>query len=183
MSNSTTTGHPTASVSGEADVGTSTSIWNQAQVRENVRIGDDCIVGKDLYIDFGAEIGDSVQIQDGTPSHDGATIESGAFIGPRAINLLRTLKANDDWELPTVWTCYGALIGAGVVLLANVAIGWFSLVAVAAVVTHDVPDHASGYGQPCPPGRLSVKACYQADRREMEPVPLVRRAMVCMLSK
>jgi UDP-2-acetamido-3-amino-2,3-dideoxy-glucuronate N-acetyltransferase len=150
--------HPTASVSADAHIGPGTRVWNQAQVRESASIGRDCIVGKDVYIDFSVEIGDNVKIQNGALIYHGATIESGVFIGPgviftndkkpRAINPDGTLKGNEDWVVGKIRVCYGASIGAGAVILPDVTIGRFALVAAGAVVTHDVPDHALAIGNP-----------------------------------
>ena len=52
--------HPTAEVSPEAVIGPGTSIWNQAQVREDAHIGGGCIIGKNVYVDAGVVIGDRV---------------------------------------------------------------------------------------------------------------------------
>jgi acetyltransferase-like isoleucine patch superfamily enzyme len=150
--------HPTANVSKDATIGAGTRIWNQAQVRENVYIGSDCIIGKDVYIDFSVEIGDNVKIQNGSLIYHGITIESGVFVGPgviftndkrpRAINPDGTLKGNDDWDVGVTRVCYGASIGAGAIILPNVTIGSFALVAAGAVVTRDVPPHALVVGNP-----------------------------------
>ena len=154
----TVTIHPTANVSADASIGAGTRVWNQAQVRENAHIGRDCIIGKDVYIDFSVEIGDNVKIQNGVLIYHGVTLESGVFIGPgviftndkkpRAINPDGTLKGNDDWEVGPILVRYGASIGAGAVILPNVTIGRFALVAAGALVTRDVPDHALVLGSP-----------------------------------
>lgn len=150
--------HPTASVSNETEIGEGTRVWNQAQIRENTRIGKNCIIGKDVYIDFDVEIGDNVKIQNGALLYHGVILESGVFVGPgviftndkrpRAINPDGSLKGNDDWEVGQSRICYGSSIGAGAVILPNVTIGSFALVAAGAVVTRDVPDHALVVGNP-----------------------------------
>ncbi len=150
--------HPTANVSKDVNIGDGTRIWNQAQVREKVSIGRNCIIGKDVYIDFSVEIGDDVKIQNGALIYHGITIESGVFVGPgaiftndkrpRAINPDGSLKGNDDWEVGLTRIRYGASIGAGAVILPNVTIGSFALVAAGAVVTRNVPDHALVVGNP-----------------------------------
>lgn len=150
--------HPTAQVSTQAVLGRGTRIWNNSQVRENVRIGEDCILGKDVYIDFDVVIGDCVKIQNGVFVYHGTTIESGVFIGPgviftndkrpRAINPDGSLKGNEDWEVGRIHVGYGASIGAGAIILPEVTIGRFALVAAGAVVTRDVPDFALVLGNP-----------------------------------
>jgi acetyltransferase-like isoleucine patch superfamily enzyme len=150
--------HPTAVVSEKASVGAGTRIWNQAQVREDVRIGQNCIIGKDVYVDFSVEIGDNVKIQNGALVYHGTTIETGVFVGPgaiftndkrpRAINPDGSLKGNDDWEVGPTRVCYGASIGAGAIILPGVTIGSFALIGAGAVVTRDVHAHALIVGNP-----------------------------------
>jgi acetyltransferase-like isoleucine patch superfamily enzyme len=150
--------HPTASVSDRAIIGEGTMIWNHSQVREDVRIGKECILGKDVYIDFSVVIGDRVKIQNGVYVYHGVTIESGVFLGPgviftndkrpRAVNPDGTLKGNDDWVVGKTLVCYGASIGAGAIILPDVTIGRFALVAAGAVVTRDVPDYGLVVGNP-----------------------------------
>lgn len=150
--------HPTAQVSAQAVLGCGTRIWNNSQVRENARIGKECNVGKDVYVDFDVVIGDRVKIQNGVFVYHGTTIESDVFIGPgviftndkrpRAINPDGTVKGNEDWEVGRIRVCYGASIGAGAIVLPEVTIGRFALVAAGAVVTRDVPDFALVLGNP-----------------------------------
>lgn len=165
--------HPTAEVSDRAVIGQGTSIWNQAQVRENTCIGSDCIIGKDVYIDFGVQIGDCVKIQNGAQIYHGVSIESGVFIGPgaiftndkfpRAVNPDGTLKGNDDWDVGLIHVGYGASIGAGAIILPDVTIGSFALVGSGAVVTRDVPAQGLVMGNPA---RLAGYACKCARRLE-----------------
>ena len=150
--------HQTAEVSPRARVGTNTRIWNYTQVREGVEIGQNCIIGKNVYIDFDVAIGDNVKIQNNALIYHGATIEDGVFIGPqacltndripRAITPDGQLKSTDDWIVGPIIVRYGASIGAGAIILPNVTVGRFAMVAAAAVVTHDVPDHGLVIGSP-----------------------------------
>ncbi len=150
--------HSTAEVSPKAHIGEGTRIWHQAQVREGVVIGDNCIVGKAVYIDFDVKVGSNVKIQNGAMLYHGLTVEDGVFIGPqacmtndvypRAITPEGQLKVNDDWEVGPILICYGASIGARSVILPNVTIGRWALVAAGAVVTRSVPDHGLAVGVP-----------------------------------
>ncbi len=150
--------HPTAEVSPQAEIGEGTSIWNYCQVREGVRIGEQCILGKNVYVDFGVPIGNRVKIQNNCSVYHGATLEDGVFLGPhvvltndlypRAINPDGTLKGNDDWEVGPIRICYGAALGAGAIVLPGVTVGRFALVGTGAVVTRDVPPHGLVVGTP-----------------------------------
>ena len=160
-----------AEVSPEAEVGTGTSIWHSAQVREDARIGQECIIGKNVYIDFGVIIGDRVKIQNNALVYHGATIEDGVFIGPaacltndrlpRAVTPDGALKSDDDWMVGPIMVREGAAIGARAVILPNVTIGEWAMVAAAAVVTRDVPAHGIVAGVPA---RLVGYVCRCGER-------------------
>ena len=49
---------------------------NQAQVRENARIGSGCVVGKNVYVDIDVVVGDNVKIQNNVSLYHGVTVET-----------------------------------------------------------------------------------------------------------
>jgi acetyltransferase-like isoleucine patch superfamily enzyme len=150
--------HPSAEVSARATLGPGCRIWNNVHIREGSTLGRNCIVGKDAYIDFDVSIGDNCKIQNAALVYHGATIEDGVFIGPRACltndELPRAitpdgrLKGADDWEVGRIRIRHGAAIGAGAIILPNVTVGQWAMVAAGAVVTRDVPDHGLVVGVP-----------------------------------
>lgn len=150
--------HPSADVSPRAQIGSGTRVWNLVQIREDAVIGQNCIIGKDAYVDFSVHIGDNVKIQNGSLVYHGVTLEDGVFVGPqvcltndknpRSITPDGQLKGNDDWVVGPILVKYGASLGACSVILPNVTIGRFALVAAGAVVTHDVPDYGLVIGNP-----------------------------------
>lgn len=160
--------HPTAEVSADADIGTGTSIWNQAQVRERARIGSGCVIGKNVYVDRDVVIGDRVKIQNNVSVFHGVTVEDGVFIGPhvcftndrlpRAVNPDGSPRSNDDWEVRPIRVRAGAALGANSTILPGVTIGRWAMVGAGSVVTRDVADHELVVGNPA--RRLaSVCAC------------------------
>ncbi|MDY6875223.1 MAG: acyltransferase [Chloroflexota bacterium] len=150
--------HPTAEVSPQAQIGAESLIWHQAQVREGVCLGRNCIVGKGAYIDFDVQIGDNVKVQNGVSIYHGVTIEDGVFLGPhacltndklpRAANTDGSLKGADDWVVSPILVRQGAAIGACAVVLPGVTIGRWAMVGAGAVVTRDVPDYGLVWGNP-----------------------------------
>lgn len=150
--------HPTAEVSPLASIGDDTQIWHQAQVREGASVGRQCIIGKGVYVDVGVHIGDRCKLQNGAFVYHGATLEDGVFVGPgailtndrlpRAINPDGTLKRDADWEVGTILVRRGASLGAGCIVLPNLVIGEFAMVAAGAVVTRSVPDYGLVMGCP-----------------------------------
>lgn len=150
--------HPTADVSHKASIGDGTSIWHQAQVRDDATIGRQCILGKGVYVDKGVVVGDRVKIQNYASLFHGTIVEDGAFLGPyccltndkrpRAITPSGELQRDADWDEAGVKVSEGASIGAGAVILPGVTVGRFAMVGAGAVVTKDVPAHGLAMGNP-----------------------------------
>ena len=162
---------PTAEVSARAVIGERTRIWHQAQVREGAQIGRDCILGKGVYVDFDVVIGDNVKIQNGCFVYHGVTLQDGVFLGPgviltndklpRAISSDGSLKTDDDWDVGKILVKRGASVGAGAVVLPDVAVGAFAMIGAGAVVTKNVPDHGLVMGNPA---RLVGLVCHCGTR-------------------
>ncbi len=133
-------------------------MWGHTHIREGAVVGANCIVGESVYIDADVKIGDRVKIQNAALIYHGATLEDGVFIGPRAcltndrlpraINPDGSLKSASDWTVGKTLVRYGASIGAGAIVLPEVTIGRFAMVAAGAVVTDHVPDHGLAIGVP-----------------------------------
>jgi UDP-2-acetamido-3-amino-2,3-dideoxy-glucuronate N-acetyltransferase len=150
--------HPSADVSLNAAVGEGTSIWHQAQVREDASIGQNCIIGKGVYIDAGVEIGNNVKIQNYCSVYHGVTIEDGVFVGPhvcftndlhpRAVNPDGSLKAADDWVLSYTLIKHGAALGANSTIVCGITIGEWAMIGSGSVVTRDVPPYGLAWGNP-----------------------------------
>jgi UDP-2-acetamido-3-amino-2,3-dideoxy-glucuronate N-acetyltransferase len=150
--------HPTAEVSPQATIGHGTKIWHQAQIREDVHIGSNCIIGKGVYVDFGVSIGANSKLQNGVYVFHGATVEDGVFLGPgviltndklpRAINPDGSLKTDADWQVSPIHIKRGASLGTGSIVLPGVTIGEFAMIGAGSVVTRDVPPHGLVYGNP-----------------------------------
>jgi acetyltransferase-like isoleucine patch superfamily enzyme len=158
--------HSTASISPDAVIGLNTRVWHRTQICDGARVGDDCIVGSGVYIDRGVVVGNRVKIQTGAQLYHGAVVEDGVFVGPmvcltndkypRAITPDGDLKRDGDWKVGPVHVCYGASLGAGSIVLANVTVGRFAVVAAGAVVAESVPDYGLVTGVPA---RLIGYAC------------------------
>jgi acetyltransferase-like isoleucine patch superfamily enzyme len=124
--------HKTADISIKSKIGAGTLIWNEAQVREDVVIGKNCILGKGVYIDKGCLIGDQVKIQNYSSLYRVTLVENYVFIGPyvcfandkypRASTIENELKTDLDWNNYTTRVCEGASLGAGVVVLLAIGI-------------------------------------------------------------
>ncbi len=76
---------PTADVDDSAVLGTGTTVWHLAQIRENARLGRDCIVGRGAYVGPGVIIGDNVKLQNYALVYEPARLEDDVFIGPAVV--------------------------------------------------------------------------------------------------
>lgn len=147
-----------ADVSTDASIGSGSSVWHLAQVREGAVIGKNCIVGRGAYVGSGVRMGDNCKIQNYALVYEPASLGNGVFIGPaavltndlnpRAINPDGSLKDGSDWDAVGVDIGEGAAIGARAVCVAPVEIGKWATVAAGAVVTRDVKPYALVVGVP-----------------------------------
>ena len=149
---------PTADVDDSAVLGAGTTVWHLAQIRENARLGRDCIVGRGAYVGPAVIIGDNVKLQNFALVYEPARLEDNVFIGPaailtndmypRSVDVSGKLKRPADWDALGVVVREGASLGARAVIVAGCSVGRSALVAAGAVVTRDVPDFALVAGTP-----------------------------------
>jgi acetyltransferase-like isoleucine patch superfamily enzyme len=147
-----------ADVDASAIIGDGSSVWHLAQVRNDVKIGENCIIGRGAYIGSGVLMGNNCKVQNYALVYEPAVIADGVFIGPaavltndefpRAVTPTGELKSGSDWHAVGVTIKEGASIGARAVCIAPVTIGAWALVAAGAVVTRDVPNFALVAGVP-----------------------------------
>ncbi|GLW75247.1 acetylglucosamine-1-phosphate uridylyltransferase [Kitasatospora phosalacinea] len=148
----------TADVDPSAVIGPGSTVWHLAQVREDARIGAECIIGRGAYVGPGVRLGDRVKLQNHALVYEPAVLEDGVFVGPaavltndlypRSVDPDGRLKRGDDWHARGVTLREGCSIGGRAVLVAGVTVGRWALVAAGAVVHRDVPDHALVVGVP-----------------------------------
>ena len=147
-----------ADVDERAEIGSGSSVWHLAQVREEAVLGRDCVIGRGAYIGTGVKLGDNVKVQNYALVYEPAEVADGAFIGPAAVftndHRPRSVdpdgkqKRGGDWHPVGVTVGEGASIGARAVCVAPVRIGRWAMVGAGAVVTTDVPDFALVVGVP-----------------------------------
>jgi len=149
---------PSADIDARAVIGDDTLVWHLAQLREDVRVGRECVIGRGAYLGPGVVVGDRCKIQNHALVYEPAVLGDGVFVGPavvftndllpRAVTPDGRLKDGSDWEAVAVTVREGASIGARTVCVAPVTIGRWALVAAGSVVIHDVPDFALVAGVP-----------------------------------
>lgn len=138
-------------------IGKRTKLWRYINLY-GCMIGDDCLIGTFVEIQKGAVIGNKVRVQSHTFICEGVTIGDNVFIGhhvvfindnyPRAVNAKGDTITIADWKLLPVRVKKGASIGSNATILGGITIGENAIVGAGSVVTHDVPDNATVYGNP-----------------------------------
>ena len=121
-------------------------------------IGDGSKIGSFVEIQKGSRVGRNCKISSHTFICEGVTIEDEVFIGhgvtfindkhPRATNDDGSLQHEADWTVQPTIVRRGASIGSGAVILCNLSVGERAIVGAGAVVTRDVPAHATVAGNP-----------------------------------
>lgn len=141
--------HPLSDVA-ESEVGAGTRIWQYAVVFKNAKIGKDCNICAHTLIEGDVVIGNRVTIKSGVFIWDGTRIEDDVFIGPNATftnDMYPRSKKYPD-RFAGIRVCKGASIGANATILPGLVIGQGAMVGAGAVVTKDVPAHATVVGNP-----------------------------------
>ena len=133
-------------VSTTARIGGNVKVWHFAYIGNETEIEDNVTVGSLTHIDYKVKIGENTRIEGSVYVPPLTTIGKNVFIGPGAT------FTNDPYpmspKMAGVIIEDGAIIGARAVIRPGVRIGKNSVVAMAAVVTKDVPPEAVVMGHP-----------------------------------
>jgi acetyltransferase-like isoleucine patch superfamily enzyme len=134
-------------------------------------IGEGTKVGSFVEIQKGARVGRNCKVSSHTFICEGVTIEDEVFIGhgvtfindkyPRATSTGGAPQTDDDWTVVPIVVKRRASIGSGATILCGVTIGERAIIGAGAVVTTDVPAHATVAGNPARVlgnSRLEVKS-------------------------
>jgi acetyltransferase-like isoleucine patch superfamily enzyme len=148
-------------------IGKNVTIWNFVVIGDNVEIDDGTKIGSFVDIGKGAKIGKNCIIQAHVTISNECRIGDDVFIGPN------TTLLNDRYpvskKLTPVVIGNKAIIGGGVIIMADVTIGENSFVAGASVVTKDVPPNTTCKGLPARP--YGEKDDYDTKKRRYETGP------------
>lgn len=114
-------------------------------IQEGAQIGADCKIASFTFIERGAVIGDRCTIKNGVYVWDGVTLENDVFVGPNATftNDKHPRTGNTSFVPLKTLVKRHASIGANATILPGVTIGEWAVIGAGAIVTHDVPDHAT----------------------------------------
>jgi acetyltransferase-like isoleucine patch superfamily enzyme len=141
--------HPLSDIQSE-NIGENTNIWQFCVVLPGAIIGNNCNICSHCFIEGGAKIGNNVTIKSGVQIWDGITLEDDVFIGPNVTfcNDRYPKSHNKDWKLEKIIVKKGASIGANATILPGIMIGKGAIIGAGSVVTKDIPEYTTWYGNP-----------------------------------
>ncbi len=133
-------------VAKSAIIGHNVKIWHFVYVGEDTEIGDNVMIGSLSHVDYKVKIGENTRIEGSVYIPPLTIIGKNVFIGPGAT------FTNDPYpmspKMSGVVVEEGAIIGSRAVIRPGVTVGRDSVVAMAAVVTKDVPPKVVVMGHP-----------------------------------
>ena len=152
--------HPTAIIESNVQLGEGTSVWDNAHIRRDTVLGDECIVGGKSMIAYEVQIGHRVKINSNVYICNGVTIEDGVMISagtiftndrfPRATmpDLKQLRSSEPDEHTLTTLVREGSTIGAGCIIGCNLEIGRWAMIGMGSIVTMSIPDFCLAIGTP-----------------------------------
>lgn len=141
--------HPTAVVEDGVRIGSGSSVWHHAHIRERAVIGDECNLGKNVYVDAGVVVGHRVKVQNNVSIYSGVELGDDVFVGPSAVFTNdRVPRASGPWQVASTTVRRGASIGANATLVGGIEIGEWAMVGAGAVVVRSVRPHEVVVGNP-----------------------------------
>lgn len=133
-----------------ATIGKDCHIWHYAVVLRDVKLGDNVSIGSHAEIGRGTTIGSGSRIGKGVFLPPNSVVGMNVFIGPGTVfcddKYPRVGNVEYHAQPPTIEAM--ASIGAGVVVLPGVRIGFGALIGAGSTVTKDVPAKTVFRGEP-----------------------------------
>ena len=142
--------HETAIIDDGVIIHKTAKVWHWTHVRENANIGEDVIIGQGCYIDHDVVIPRGCKVQNHVSIYNGVVLEEDVFVGPHAVftNDRFPRAFPNNWQVAPTLLKKGCSIGAGAVIRCGVTIGEYAMVGAGAVVTKDVKNNAVVTGNP-----------------------------------
>ena len=150
--------HPSAFVEENVTFGKNVKIWHQCHVRKNAYLGDHVSLGKGVFIDEEVLLKEGVRVQNSVNIYKGVNIAEWVFIGPNVsfTNDCFPRAGNKTWKIAETKVNPGVAIGAGSIIVCDITLGSFCMIAAGTVITRDIPPFHLVMGTPA---RWTHKIC------------------------
>jgi UDP-2-acetamido-3-amino-2,3-dideoxy-glucuronate N-acetyltransferase len=171
--------HETAVVDQPCQIGAGTRIWHFSHVMPNCTIGERVNIGQNVVVSPGCTIGNGCKIQNNVSIYTGVVLEDDVFCGPSMVftNVVNPRAfVERKTEYRTTLIRRGASIGANATIVCGVTLGRYCFVGAGAVVTRDVPDYATVYGNPA---RVRGWTCYCGEQLPLAATPRAQERSQC----
>jgi UDP-2-acetamido-3-amino-2,3-dideoxy-glucuronate N-acetyltransferase len=171
--------HETAVIDEPSQIGEGTKIWHFSHVMPNCRIGRRVNIGQNVVISPNCTIGDNCKIQNNVSIYTGVVLEDDVFCGPsmvftNVVNPRAFIERKTEYR--TTLVRRGASIGANATIVCGVTLGSYCFVGAGAVVTRDVPDYATVYGNPA---RIRGWTCWCGEQLPLAAAPAKGEQVSC----
>jgi UDP-2-acetamido-3-amino-2,3-dideoxy-glucuronate N-acetyltransferase len=135
----------------DAEIGEGTVVRDHVNLYK-CRIGRNCKIESFVYVEEGVIVGDDCKIKPHVYIPTGVIIEDEVFLGPNVVFTNdKYPHVKGDWKLLKTIVGHGASIGAHSIILPGIRIGKGATVGAGSVVTKDVPEGITVYGNPAKP--------------------------------
>ena len=124
----------------DCTIGNHTKIGPFVEIQKNVEIGSNCKISSHTFVCEGVKIEENVFI-----GHNVTFINDK---NPAAVNDEGSLKNENDWILEKTIIKKGVSIGSGSTILCGIEIGENATIGAGSVVTKDIPEKRTAYGNP-----------------------------------
>lgn len=171
--------HETAVIDQPCQIGDGTRIWHFSHVMPNCTIGERVNIGQNVVVSPGCTIGNGCKIQNNVSIYTGVVLEDDVFCGPSMVftNVVNPRAfVERKTEYRTTLVKRGGSIGANATIVCGVTLGRYCFVGAGAVVTRDVPDYATVYGNPA---RVRGWTCYCGEQLPLAAAPRTQQRAQC----
>lgn len=143
--------HETAVIDPGCTIGADTKIWHFSHIMPNCSIGERCSLGQNVVVSPEVVLGTNVKVQNNVSIYTGVVCEDDVFLGPsmvftNIINPRSAIVRRDQYQKTVVKK--GASIGANATILCGITIGEYALIGAGAVVLSNVAPFALVVGNP-----------------------------------